>query len=186
MLIETNRREFLKASATLCAAAPLAFSIGSVASAAALPLSFEGNTLSENPTLLRALGSRIGLEAAQRVAPNGEAVSFMYFDGAGTNLDALREGIEQGLAWQCGEGDARVSMNEVAVPYSAMLGVAVVRNLETAVETRVEIDATALSQLAMIEANSPSASVQKHSVMSAAADNFYRVADLNAWRRTTS
>jgi hypothetical protein len=180
MSTDTNRREFLKSSTILCASAPFALSVSDVAYATAFAASNEIGLPSsslENPSLLRALGSRIGLEAAQRVAPNGEAVSLIYFDGAGENLDALREGIEQGLAWQC---DTRVAVNEVSVPYSAMLGVAIVRNLETAVETRVEIDATALSELAMIEANSRSASVQKHSVMSAAAENFYRVADLNA------
>jgi hypothetical protein len=179
MSLETNRREFLKTSATVCVAAPIALSMSGVVGAALasnVP-DFSASTAVHNGDLLRALGSRIGLEAAQRVAPNGEAVSLMYFDGAGSNLDALREGIEQGLAWQC---DSRVAMNEVAVPYSAMLGVAVVRNLETAVETRVEIDATALSQLAMIEANSTSQSVQKQAVMSASADCFFRVSDLNA------
>jgi hypothetical protein len=179
MSLETNRREFLKTSATVCVAAPIVLSMSGIVSATLTQSASDlsSSTALQNSELLRALGSRIGLEAAQRVAPNGEAVSLMYFDGAGSNLDALREGIEQGLAWQC---EARVAMNEVAVPYSAMLGVAIVRNLETAVETRVEIDATALSQLAMIEANSPSQSVQKHAVMSASADCFFRVADLNA------
>jgi hypothetical protein len=180
MSTDTNRREFLKTSTILCAGAPFALSLSGVAHAAISASVTESASYSpslENPSLLRALGSRIGLEAAQRVAPNGEAVSLMYFDGAGANLDALREGIEQGLAWQC---NTRVAMNEVAVPYGAILGVAIVRNLETAVETRVEIDATALSQLAMIEANSRAASVQKQAVMSAAAENFYRVTELNA------
>jgi hypothetical protein len=179
MPLETNRREFLKTSATVCVAAPLAFSASGIVSAALTQTDIGVNAVPPlgNSDLLRSLGSRIGLEAAQRVAPNGEAVSLMYMDYAGASIDPLREGIAQGLGWHCGES---VHVTELNLPYGTMLGVAIVRNLETAVETRVEIDSTLLSELAMIEANSPSTSVQKHAVMSASADHFYRVTDLAA------
>jgi hypothetical protein len=179
MPLETNRREFLKTSATACVAAPLVFSTSGVVSAAFTKTDVRAHAVPAlgNGDLLRSLGSRIGLEAAQRVAPNGEAVSLMYLDYAGASIDPLREGIAQGLGWHCGDS---VHATELNLPYGAMLGVAIIRNLETAVETRVEIDSTLLSELAMIEANSSSLSVQKHAVMSASADHFYRVIDLVA------
>jgi TAT (twin-arginine translocation) pathway signal sequence len=177
MSLTATRRDFLKTSAAMAATAAGSLSITgygfAMPSEPQTKLSHKAAT--SQADLLRALGARLGLEAAERVAANGEAVSLLYLDYAGASVDPLREGVAEGLGWHCGES---VHVTELNLPYGALLGVAIVRNLETAVETRVEIDATLLSELAMIEANAPSLSVQKHAVMSASADHFYRVTDL--------
>jgi hypothetical protein len=170
MSSDTTRRDFLKHTAVVAGSLPAALSISGVAAASSLAIETRGNVLLSDGDLLRALGERIGLEAAERVAPNGEAVSLMYFDYAGVAIDPLRAGIEHGLAWHC----ATVSTNELSMPYGALLGVAIVRNLETARETRIEIDAAALSQLAMIEANAPSRGIAKLAMMNASPAFFYR------------
>jgi hypothetical protein len=178
--MSTTRREFVKTGFVAAVAVPSALSLSGIAHAAfatdATSALAKSGTASQSD-LLRAVGSRIGLEAAERVAQRGEAVSLMYLDYAGASVDPLRAGVVEGLGWHCGES---VHVTELNLPYGALLGVAIVRNLETAVETRIEIDATLLSELAMIEANSPSTSVQKHAVMSASSNHFYRVADLQA------
>jgi hypothetical protein len=170
MFSDTTRRDFLKTTAVVAGTLPVAMSIPSVAAASSLATETHASALLSDGDLLRALGERIGLEAAERVAANGEAVSLIYLDYAGPGIDPLREGIERGLAWQC----ATVAANEVQMPYGPLLGVAIVRNLETAQETRFEIDATALSHLAMIEDNAPSRGIAKLAMMNAAPEHFYR------------
>lgn len=172
MFTTTTRRDFLKTTAVAAGALPTAMSLSGLAGAASLGSdALATEALLTDGDLLRALGERIGLEAAERVAPNGEAVSLMYLGYAGVAIDPLRAGIERGLAWQCGEA---VATNEVSMPYGALLGVAIVRNLHTAQETRIEIDAAALSQLAMIEANAPSRGIAKLAMMNASSAAFYR------------
>jgi hypothetical protein len=172
--LAATRRDFLKTSAAVAVTTPAVASLASVAEAM-LPhatMSMPATTIDRD--MLRAVGERIGFDAALRVAPNGEPVSLMYFDYAGTTVDALRVGIERGLALQSG---GEVAAVELSLPYGELLGVAVVRNLNTAVETRIEIDPTMLSHLALIEANAPSAGIAKTAVMSADASYFYRTAE---------
>jgi hypothetical protein len=166
----TTRREFLKVTAAATAIPAVCWSSG-VASAIA---SVAPSLPTVDGDLLDTVGERIGFDAALRVAPNGEAVSLMYFDYAGPTIDGLRSGIERGLAFQC---NGNVASSEIELPYGELLAVAIVRNLETAVETRVEIDAAMLSHLALIEANAPSVGIAKTSVMSADAAYFYNVAE---------
>lgn len=172
MLYEVTRREFLKSSAAVAATVPAVGSwVGAVyAGDVAAQAAHASSRLDAD--LLRAVGERIGSDAALRVAPNGEAVSLMYFDYAGSTVDPLRAGIERGLSLHCGD---RVAVNEISLPYGELLGVAIVRNLETAVETRVEINATMLSHLALIEDAAPSTGIAKTSIMSADASYFYSV-----------
>jgi hypothetical protein len=175
MSLSINRRDFLRSSATV-AAAPIGLS--SVASAARLFDAETGaNVGTADNDLLRTIGQRIGFDAAQRVAPNGEAVSLMYFDYAGPTVDALREGMAQAMTLH---SSGKAAVYEIDVPYGELLGVALVRNLQTAAETRIEIDATMLSHLALIEATSSNKLLQHGSIMSAASDCFYRTADLVA------
>jgi hypothetical protein len=174
MFTDSTRREFLKSSAVVAASVPVSTSFAGFANALANTAGNASGLVSVDSDLLRAVGERIGFDAALRVAPNGEAVSLMYFDYAGTSVDALRVGIESGLSFQCGK---HVASNEIELPYGDLLGVAIVKNLETAVETRIEIDATMLSHLALIEANAPSGGIAKSSVMSADAAYFYNVVE---------
>jgi hypothetical protein len=97
-------------------------------------------------------------------------VSLMYFDYAGESVDALRHGIERGLSLH---SRTPIVVNELGLPYSALLGVAIVRNLESAAETRIEIEPTMLSHIALIEASAPSAGIAKTAVMAADASYFY-------------
>jgi hypothetical protein len=171
MSYDVTRRDFLKTSALATGAMTgVGAWVGATSvHAAAADVSALSSRLDTD--LLRAVGERIGADAALRVAPNGAAVSLVYFDYAGPTIDPLRAGIERGLAHFCGD---QVAVNEVSLPYGELLGVAIVRNLETAVETRVEIDATMLSHLALIEANAPSLGIAKSSIASADAAYFYR------------
>ncbi len=172
MFYDVTRRAFLKSSAAVAVSVPTAASLVGAAYAADVSANTTMASRALDADLLRAVGERIGSDAAQRVAPNGERVSFMYFDYAGSSVDPLRAGIERGLALHCGDD---VSMNEISLPYGDLLGVAIVRNLESAVETRVEIDATMLSHLALIEDIAPSAGIARSSIMSADASYFYSV-----------
>jgi hypothetical protein len=172
MFSEVTRREFLKSSAAVTVTAPTVASWVGAAYANDVAVQATLGAHRVDADLLHAVGERIGSDAALRVAPNGESVSLMYFDYAGSSIDPLRTGIERGLSLHCGD---RVAANEISLPYGELLGVAIVRNLETAVETRVEIDATMLSHLALIEDAAPSISIAKTSITSADAAYFYNV-----------
>jgi hypothetical protein len=174
MFSDTTRRDFLKTTATVAATVPAFTSFAGFSEALLPSASVNSLVLSVDRDLLRAVGERIGFDAAARVAPNGEAVSLMYFDYAGTSVDGLRQGIERGLALQ---SQSPVAINELELPYGELLGIAVVRNLETAVETRVEIEPVMLSHLALIEANAPSAGIAKTAVLSADASFFYNAVE---------
>ena len=95
-----------------------------------------------------------------------------YFDCAGPSVDTLREGIEQGLQWQIGVTPACV---EAQASHGSILGVALISNAATGRSARVEIDATALSMIALIESVNTPASAHKQAVLTASADNLYRV-----------
>ncbi|TAG67755.1 MAG: hypothetical protein EAZ24_15375, partial [Burkholderiales bacterium] len=170
------RRTFLQSSAALAVSLP---SLGAVIAAPLVGASDPATSLNStkrnvDADLLHALGERIGRAAAEQVAPNGEAVSLMYFDYAGPSIAALKAGIVTGLTQQCGEAP---TCNEISLPYGDRVGVALVRNLATAEEIRIEIDATMLSHLAMIEELAPSAGIAKTSLLQADASYFYRATE---------
>lgn len=173
MFSDLTRRDFIKTSAGVAASLPALASFGGIAHASAMLGGSEITATRVDSDLLRAVGERIGFDAAERIGADRDDVSLMYFDYAGQSIDSLREGIERGLAIK---SSGKVIANELDLPYGALLGVAVVRNLRTAVETRVEICATMLSHLALIEANAPTAGIAKTSVMAADASYFYEVA----------
>lgn len=174
MFYEVTRREFLKSSAAVAATVPAVAAWVGAAYAEDRAANTTLDAAGMDADLLRAVGQRIGSDAAQRVAPNGEAVSLIYFDYAGTSVDPLRAGIERGLALHCGE---HVAASEISLPYGELLGVAIVRNLATAVETRIEIHPTMLSHLAMIEEAAPTSGIAKTSILSADAAYFYSVSE---------
>jgi hypothetical protein len=177
MFNDLTRRVFLQSSAALAASLP------SVSALIAAPLAGDGHTAASpllgkstvDADLLHALGERIGRSAAEQVAASGDAVSLMYFDYAGPSVAALKSGIVAGLAQHCGRAAA---CNEISLPYGDRVAVAIVRNLATAQETRIEIDATMLTHVAMIEETAPSAGIAKTSLLQADASYFYRTTEL--------
>lgn len=168
MKISQSRREFMVHSSQ--AGAALAVMGGASSAFAAVASSVTPSAVS--PDLLRALGNRIGLEVATELSSDGASLTMSYLDCAGPSVDALREGIVQGMQWQVGTARACV---EAQASHASVLGVALIRNAATGRTARVEIDGTALSMIALIEAVKTPASTHKHAVLTASADNFYRV-----------
>jgi hypothetical protein len=166
----SSRREFMAHS--LQASAALALMGGAPSAMGAMSAINATATEAVNADLLHALGARIGLEMATAIGSHGVPLSLSYFDAAGPSVDALRDGIEQGVAWHIGAAPACV---ETPVSRSALLGVALMTNAATGRSARVEIDATALSMIALIESVKTPASAHKHAVLTASADNLYRV-----------
>lgn len=168
MKISQSRREFMVHSSQAGAAlAVMGGATGAFAAAAA-----SGTSSAVSSDLLRALGNRIGLEVATAISSNGAPLTMSYLDCAGPSVDALREGIEQGMQWHVGAAPACV---EAQASHSAVLGVALISNAATGATARVEIDATALSMLALIESVKTPASAHKHAVLTTSASNLYRV-----------
>ncbi len=175
MFNDVTRRTFLQSSAALAVSLP---SVGALVAAPlfgvdAAPVSSLAGT-QPDADLLHALGERIGRTAAEQVSANGDALSLMYFDYAGPSVAALKAGIVAGLTQHCGSAAA---CNEISLPYGDRVGVAIVRNLASAQEVRIEIDATMLSHLAMIEEMAPSAGIAKTSLLQADASYFYRATE---------
>lgn len=168
MKISQSRREFMVHSSQ--AGAALAVLGGASTVFAAASASTASSAVS--PDLLRALGNRIGLEVATVISSDGAPLTMSYLDCAGPSVDALREGIEQGMQWQVGAAPACV---ESQAAHGSVLGVALIHNVATGRSARVEIDATALSMIALIESVKTPASAHKHAVLTASADNLYRV-----------
>jgi hypothetical protein len=125
--------------------------------------------------LLQALGARIGLEVATALGNYGTNLTLAYLDAAGPSVDALRSGIEQGVAWQIGTTPSTI---ETHITASSVLGVALISNPATGRSARVEIDTTALSMLAMIESDRTPPSAQKNAVLTASPNSLYRVSYL--------
>jgi hypothetical protein len=140
---------------------------------ASLPVVAGGASVS--PELLHALGARIGLEVTEALGGSDVPVSLAYIDAAGPTSDALREGIERGIQWQAG---AAPTSREWQAPYCSLLGAALITNEATGRRALVEVDNTALSVIAMVESVSTPASAHKHAVLTASADNLYRVSYL--------
>jgi hypothetical protein len=169
-----SRREFMLGCAQ--AGAALAVAGGAQGALAAVTTSSVASSASVSPDLLQALGSRIGLEVAAMVGDAGAPLTLAYLDAAGPSVDALRAGIEQGVAWHAGTAPVCV---ETQVSAASTIGVALISNPATGRAVRVEINATALSMIALIESVKTPASSQKHSVLTASADNLYRVSYLS-------
>ena len=167
MKISQSRREFMVHGSL--AGAALAMMGGASSAFAAATATAAPSAVSAD--LLRALGNRIGLEVATEIS-GGAPLTMSYLDCAGPSVDALREGIEQGVQWQIGVAPACV---EAQTTHGAVLGVALISNVATGRTARVEIDATALSMIALMESVKTPASTHKHAVLTASADNLYRV-----------
>ena len=167
MKISQSRREFMVHGSLAGAALAV---MGGASSAFAVATSAAPTAVS--PDLLRALGNRIGLEVATVISSDGAPLTMSYLDCAGPSVDALREGIEQGMQWQVGAAPACV---EAQATHGSVLGVALISNVATGRTARVEIDATALSMISLIESVKTPASTHKHAVLTARADNLYRV-----------
>lgn len=180
MSFTESRREFMKGSARAGAALAVVAGSGGALTAFASTMSpsalaagsaaTAGVTVS--PDLLHALGARIGLEVTEALGAANSSVSLAYIDAAGPSADALREGIERGIHWQAGSPAA---LREWQAPYCSLLGAALITNEATGQRALVEIDATALSMIAMVESLKTPASSHKHAVLTASADNLYRV-----------
>lgn len=174
MLFAESRREFLKSGARAGAALAVVVGAGSTLGAvasAATPAATAGTAV-VNAELLHALGARIGLEVTEALGGADAPVSLAYIDAAGPAADALREGIERGIQWEAGSA---ASLREWQAPYCSLLGAALITNEATGQQAVVEIDATALSMIAMVESVKTPASAHKHAVLTASADNLYRV-----------
>ncbi len=167
MKISQSRREFMVHSSQ--AGAALAF-LGGASGAFAEAVA--PTPAAVNADLLHALGSRIGLEVASVIASEGAPLTVSYLDCAGPSVDALRKGIEQGVNWHAGAAPTCI---EAHGAHSSLLGVALISNTVSGRSARVEIDSTALSMIALIESVKTPASAHKHAVLTASADNLYRV-----------
>lgn len=175
MSFTESRREFMKSGAragvALAVVAGSGGALSTVVSAMvpAAPAAAAGTVNSE---LLHALGARIGLEVTGALGGADAPVSLAYIDAAGPTADALREGIERGIQWEAGTA---ASLREWQAPYCSLLGAALITNEITGKQAVVEIDATVLSMIAMVESVKTPASAHKHAVLTASADNLYRV-----------
>ena len=165
MNFEMNRRDFLTGSAKLGAAAATVAAVPT-----ALAASLTTAPESAHTDLLRALGTRIGLDAAAEIGSFGEPLSVQYFDAAGASVDALREGIEDGarMGVSCG-----VVCVESSLPYSDVLGIAYFRDPLTGRTARVEILPSALTQIELISQGTRSGSLQKQALMSMSSESLY-------------
>lgn len=171
MTISQSRREFMVHSSQAGVALALMGGASSAFAAVATVTASDAPS-AVSPDLLRALGNRIGLEVATAISSDGAPLTMSYLDCAGPSVGALREGIEQGMQWHIGTVPACV---EAQASHGAVLGVALIRNAATGRTARVEIDGTALSMIALIESVKTPASSHKHAVLTASADNLYRV-----------
>ena len=172
MNISQSRREFMVHSTQAGAALAV---MGGASGAMALGVERASPSVAAaavNADLLHALGARIGLEVATALGSFGTPLTLSYLDAAGPSVDALREGLEQGMAWHTGAAPVSV---EAALSRASVLGVALIKNSATGRAARVEIDATALSMIALIESVKTPASSHKHAVLTASADNLYRI-----------
>ncbi len=178
MSFAESRREFMLGSARAGAALAVVAVSGGAAGAFASGLlpsaagSVAAASASISPQLLHALGARIGLEVTAALGGADAPVSLAYINAAGPNADALREGIERGIHWEAGSAPA---LREWQAPYCSLLGAALITNEATGRQAVVEIDATALSMIAMVESLKTPVSSHKHAVLTASADNLYRV-----------
>lgn len=174
MSFAESRREFMLGSARAAAALAVVAASGGAAGAFASGLlpSAVAVTAPISPELLHALGARIGLEVTEALGGADAPVSLAYIDAAGPSADTLREGIERGIQWEAGGAPA---LREWQVPYCSLLGAALITNEATGKQAVVEIDATALSMITMVESVKTPASAHKHAVLTASADNLYRV-----------
>lgn len=169
MKLSQSRREFMVHSTQAGAALAL---VGGASGALATIVSPSVVGAAVSSDLLHALGTRIGLEVASVISSDGAPLAMSYLDCAGPSVDALREGIEQGVAWEVGAAPACAEAQGL---HSSILGVALITNRATGRSARVEIDTTALSMINLIESVKTPASTQKHAVLTASADNLYRV-----------
>ncbi len=175
MNFEMNRRDFLTASAKISAAAA---TVAAVPAALAAPIDAPAPA-SVHADLLRALGMRIGLDAAAEIGTFGEALSVTYFDAAGASIDPLREGIEDGarLGVSCG-----AVCVESSLPYGDVLGIAYFRDAHSGRTARVEIYPSALTQIELISQGTRSGSLQKQAIMTASADSLYSLTAASSLR----
>jgi hypothetical protein len=176
MSFAESRREFMlsgaRAGAALAVIAASGGAVGALAAEALPSATAETTAASVSPELLHALGARIGLEVTTALGGTDAPVSLAYIDAAGPSADALREGIERGIHWEAGSAP---SLHEWQAPYCSLLGAALITNEATGQRAVVEIDNTALSMIAMVESLKTPASSHKHAVLTASADNLYRV-----------
>jgi hypothetical protein len=169
MSFTESRRDFVLSGARAGAAAAV---VGAMPAAFAATPAAQNVADAASADLLQALGARIGLEVASEIGSQGDALTLAYLDAAGDSVDALRVGLEQGLSWQTGRAASSVESPSAS---SSLLGVALISNAVNGRSARVEINATSLSMLTMIEADRTPASSKKLSVLTANSDNFYRV-----------
>ncbi len=167
-----SRRDFMlngaRAGATVAAVTALASAPGAIAAA------FGDDEVAPTPSsdLLHALGGRIGLEVASVIGSGGQPLAMAYVDAAGPSVDALRLGMAQGLEWQT---RCAAQCIETQASPSTVIAVAHVSNPATGRSARVEIDAVALSVIGLIESINVPGSAQKNAVLTASADNLYRI-----------
>ena len=167
-----SRRDFMlngaRAGGAVASVAALATAPGAMAAA----LGDELVTPAVSGDLLHALGGRIGLEVASVIGSSGQALAMAYVDAAGPSVDALRLGMEQGIEWQT---RCAAQCIETQSSPSTVIAVAHVSNPATGRSARVEIDAVALSVIGLIESINAPGSAQKNAVLTASADNLYRI-----------
>ena len=175
MSFTESRREFMKSGARAGAALGVIGGLSGAVAAADVAISPVAAS-AVNTQLLHALGARIGLEVAAELGAVDAPVTLAYIDAAGPAADALRDGIERGIHWE-----TRVApvCREWQAPYASVLGAAMITNQLTGRSALVEIDPTALSVITLIESVNVPASSQKQAVMTASADNLYRVSYLS-------
>lgn len=167
-----SRRDFMFNGARAGAAVATVAALSGAPGAMAAALTGEAVPAAVSGDLLHALGGRIGLEVASVIGSAGQPLVMAYVDAAGPSVDALRQGIEQGLQWQTRCAAACVETQSAP---STVIAVAQVSNPATGRAARIEIDAVALSVIGLIESVNAPGSAQKNAVLTASADNLYRI-----------
>ncbi|MBL8311398.1 MAG: hypothetical protein JNL19_13315 [Burkholderiales bacterium] len=167
-----SRRDFMLVGARTGAGVAAVAALASAPGAMAAVLSDDVATPAVSGDLLHTLGGRIGLEVANVIGTPGQPLALAYVDAAGPSVDALRVGLAQGVEWHT---RCATQCVETQTSPSTVIAVAHLSNPITGASARVEIDAVALSVIGLIESINVPGSAQKNAVLTASADNLYRI-----------
>ena len=182
MTLSISRRQFFRQTgrhgiAVSAVSALASFGIASAVQAAVLaPRSEQNRTPGVDGVwhddLLETLGARIGLEVSDMIGSAGVVLTLTVHDAAGPSCDPLAKGLR---ATSAGPAFAHHGNRQVQVPYGDKLAVALYRNERSGTGARVEVFATALSQIQMIEEGAASAADARRQLLALGADSMYSV-----------
>ncbi|MCS6996789.1 MAG: hypothetical protein NZ533_07515 [Casimicrobiaceae bacterium] len=121
---------------------------------------------------LRALGERIAGHTVAQLEAHGHPVTVDYLDCAAPTLSMLREGLARGFGFA---GCPVRRWRDACADASPVVARLTIQDVATGRVVAVAIEATALSQLALIEEASASSVVAKQAIFAAEAASLYRI-----------